>query len=246
MTALKDFFPPPNEILELEPEEVASFLLDYLCAECAEYSRCSLNRYNLVSREPIIQYAGGYSLDLDNVGKIIVEAWCWLEKEGMLAPRPDDSGSDFLYVTKKGYKYRNKSDLDTYRKGGLLPKGVLDNKLLEKVYPLFLRGDYDTAVFQAFKEVEVRVRKKAKLSETLYGVDLMRTAFNVKNGALTNKSLVLSEQQAMSDLFAGSIGSFKNPSSHREIDLNNANEAAEIILLANYLLRIVDRCKVNK
>jgi len=146
---------------------------------------------------------------------------------------------DWEYVTKKGFKYRQKADLDTYRKGVLLPREALDKNFAEKVYHLFLRGDYDTSVFQAFKEVEIRVRKKAKLTNCDYGVDLMRKAFNVENGKLSKKSLAKSERQAMSDLFAGSIGLFKNPSSHRDIKLDDPSEAAEIILFANYLLRLI-------
>jgi len=35
------------------------------------------------------------------------------------------------------------------------------------------------------------------------------------------------------------MGSYKNPQSHRKVDLDSSDEAAEIIMLACHLLRIV-------
>jgi len=49
--------------------------------------------------------------------------------------------------------------------------------LVRKVKPIFIRGDYDTATFQAFKVVEVQVRKKGGYAESDIGVPLMREAF---------------------------------------------------------------------
>jgi len=40
--------------------------------------------------------------------------------------------------------------------------------------------------------------------------------------------------------FIGVVGLFKNPSSHRHITLNDAEEAAEMISLASLLMRTVD------
>jgi uncharacterized protein (TIGR02391 family) len=121
----------------------------------------------------------------------------------------------------------------------------------EDVWSNYHRGKYDTAVFEAMKAVEVAVREAAGAPTTLLGVVLMREAFRPAPkpdapadakpaGRLTDVAADPGEQEARMHLFAGSIGSYKNPQSHRRVALDDADEAAEIIMLANHLLRIVD------
>ncbi len=42
------------------------------------------------------------------------------------------------------------------------------------------------------------------------------------------------------DLFAGALGSFKNPTSHRVVTYQDPTEASEVVLVADLLMRILD------
>lgn len=105
-----------------------------------------------------------------------------------------------------------------------------------------MRGEYDVAVLQAFKEIEIAVRTAGSFAATDLGVPMMRRAFAVPGGTLTDAKEVAAEQQALSDLFAGAIGYCKNPQSHRNV-LLEPGEAVELVMLASYLLRVVDSRK---
>ena len=56
----------------------------------------------------------------------------------------------------------------------------------------------------------------------------MRKAFDVKTGPLRDSTAETGERQALSDLFAGAIGAYKNAQSHRKVGLDDPDEAAEI------------------
>lgn len=234
---LEQFFPPVEIALVLEPEELALPLLKYLVAMGHRGREPDLNIRNFYAGSEVDAYAGEKS---DEMSRAIVEAWMWLEREGMLAPYLR-KGREWVSVTRRGAKLAEESDIAGYVRSNLIPKQSLDPVLADKVWPLFIRGDYDTAVFQAFKEVEIRARTAASLSPESYGTSLMRDAFHPENGVLTDSSLPSAERQTTSDLFAGAIGLFKNPASHRDVDWNDPAECAELIYLANHLLRMVEK-----
>ena len=100
---------------------------------------------------------------------------------------------------------------------------------------MFLRGDYAIAVLQAFIEVEIAVRKEAKLPDDLVGVKLMRAAFHPENGPLGDRKSVFAEREALMHLYSGAIGHCKNPPSHRDVSVNCLT-AARLIALASHLL----------
>jgi uncharacterized protein (TIGR02391 family) len=109
-----------------------------------------------------------------------------------------------------------------------------------------MRSEFDVAALQAMKAVEVAVREASGLPNDLVGVKLMRRAFDPKDGPLTDMEAEEGEKEARSALFTGAIGSYKNPHSHRNVQLTDPAEAVELIMLANHLLRIAEARKKAK
>jgi len=64
----------------------------------------------------------------------------------------------------------------------------------------------------------------------------------VAPGPLTDTTLPFNEQKGMAALFVGAIAVFKNPQSHRNVP-TDAIDAAEVIVFASHLLRMVDGLK---
>lgn len=231
MTHFLEFFPHPGLVESLEAEELAGIVLEYMASPgqanqdfsmLSFLGRCT-GRETMHLREPLC------------------EAWQWLEKEGLIAQKPlIPNVGNLVYITKKGRRHVSPADFKKYLKAQLLPQSLLRPDLARKIFTSFVRGDYDTAVFQSFKELEVSIRSAGGFSPTDIGVDLARRAFKPNEGPLADKQSPIGEQEALMHLMAGALGSYKNPSSHRHVALD-AEQAAEMITLANHLIGIVSR-----
>jgi uncharacterized protein (TIGR02391 family) len=232
-----DLLPYPETLLALEPEELAGFVLEFLNAQGENSS--ALNRHNFAMPSIYDRYPRECH---DRVGRALMEAWGWLEREGLLAPRHNTTG-DWVFVTRRGKEVKAPADLSAMRKASLLPRAILHPRIATKVLAPFIRGEYDTAIFEAMREVEVAVRAAGRYSDLDVGIKLTRKAFDPKNGVLTDLTLPEPERDAMAHLFAGAMGYFKNQQSHRIVGIKDAGAAVEIIAFASFLLRIVDQRK---
>ncbi len=112
---------------------------------------------------------------------------------------------------------------------------------LEKARRQFLAGAYEEAAFASFRTVQEAARRKSGAGAGDLGVKLTVDAFHEETDPLTDQQAEAGERDAMSALFAGAIGVFKNPVSHRTVDYDDPTFAAETVLFADLLLRIVNR-----
>ena len=227
-------------LLALEPEELAAKLL-FLIRNRSDlggrYHAGNLENelWHDVPGQP--SYPRGRQTE---ISLAMAEALAWLEAQGLAVPDTGLNGSNgWRRLSRRALKLANAADFTQYAVARRLPRKSLHAKLAQSVWLAFMRGEFDVAVFQAMKAVEVAVREASGLTAEL-GVRLMRKAFDPKNGPLTDMQAEEGEREARSALFAGAIGSYKNPHSHHDVQLDDAAEAIEIIMLANHLLRITD------
>jgi uncharacterized protein (TIGR02391 family) len=180
------------------------------------------------------------------------EAFAWLESQVLLvAADPMNARNGFRQISRRGRRLLTTAGQADYRAASLLPRALLHRAIKDNVYFNFQRGDYQTAVYNAFREVEIAVAK-ASATKGKNGTKLMRDAFKPidpkkkddKPGPLTDVDAEYPEQEARAHLFAGAFGECRNPHSHKEIGLR-AEDAVHMLMLASYLLRLVDDASIK-
>lgn len=139
---------------------------------------------------------------------------CWSEALNWLVPKnlvargtPGQSSPHAIFVTRLGSKVLEVG-LETIRADERLD--VEPHHRLEQVKSQFLLGQLEPAAFAAMREVEIRVRELSGADSPLIGVKLMRSSFG-EEGKLADPKLDPGERVGIMELFAGTIGTFKNP-----------------------------------
>lgn len=235
---MKKYLPEPAVLVNLEPEEVGIYLLQYLVK--LEESGTHLNSYNLLleSSPDFALYTNGF-FQTPLVVKILSETFQWLKNAGLVAESATNSNG-WIFITRRGKTIRTKADFQklTYLK--LLPIYEIDQVLKDKIISSYMRGDFSTCVFISFREVEIRLREGAKLDNTWYGVKLADMAFDPKKGLLTDPELTDIEKTRYHEMLRGTIGTFKNPLSHRDVNYDDPVIAIGLILFANSLIKTIE------
>jgi uncharacterized protein (TIGR02391 family) len=230
--------PDVNLLLALEPEELAAKML-FFWRKRGTGTKLTLHNIELELWPSSYTSSPTYPPERrEDIALALSEAWAWLDAQGLIVPTSGNHG--WRALSRRARKMESQAEFASFKVARLLPKELLHPKIADAVWGSFLRGEFDAAAFQAMKGVEVAVRTASGLGADLIGVKLMRTAFAPENGALTDMTAEGGERVDRMELFAGAIAFYKNPHSHRDVNLDDPYEALEIIFLANHLLRIVD------
>ncbi len=155
----------------------------------------------------------------------------------------DDEGEDKFFPTKKGFRFLESEFRRVVKKYALMPETYVHPLIVKKSFSLLKSGHFESAVLQAFKTIETRIREKISANPEDVGVKLIRKAFNPENGSLTDYDLPKAEREAFCNYIAGAFGYYKNPCSHRDVEIDFIS-AFDRIVVASDLLKVIEKSKI--
>jgi uncharacterized protein (TIGR02391 family) len=145
----------------------------------------------------------------------------------------------FFRLTPLGKSFKP-ADIDVIKLRNILPDYLLHPTVRSACLSIFMAGHFEAAVFEAFKQVEAATREAAGFPLNEHGLPMMTKAFHADNGPLRHDSEVWNERQGLQNMMSGMIGLLKNPRSHRNTDLTDPIEAAEMMVIASFAMRRIE------
>jgi len=155
----------------------------------------------------------------------------------------DDEGDNVYYPTKKGFHFPENEFEKVVERWRITPSVHIHPNVMGKSFELLSMRQFDSAVLQAFKCIEIAIREKCGFSDEDYGVSLIRKAFKPQTGSLTDYSVPVSEREALAHFIAGAYALYKNPCSHKHVEMD-FYEAYERIVVASKIMKIVEEATV--
>jgi uncharacterized protein (TIGR02391 family) len=230
-----------EQLVAAPVREVERILLRYIVEYCAD------GMHPMVTRDAIsngLFDTNGYPYSIQartDVQRVIGRAWKGLDDaEFIEEPDPDNGKNGYRVPSAMGKIAHAGADYEGARMRSKFTREMFHPALPDAAWNAFTVGDYDTAVFAAFKSLEVAVRTKGGFATTDFGAALMKKAFDPDTGLLRDKAAPRLRQKARCELFTGAFGEIRNPKGHNDPTITDALVAAEEMMAAGVLRRIVD------
>ena len=246
---LVELIPDADVLCALEPYELGLRMLPVLAGYqpgSPVYNPSQLTLGAFLNRtlgsgpQPISQYSPELS---GEIRQAICEAWSWLEGAALLVINPHYR-DHVRQLSRRARQLAAEPNPQRAISAHRLAKDTLHPVIREDVWALYHRGKYDTAVFEAMKAVEVAVREAAQYSE--FRLRHRHDWPGLQRGqrsASRPERFACRKDRPPIPVYRRAWLLQENPHSHRNVALDDPDEAAEIIALACHLLRIVDSRK---
>lgn len=170
------------------------------------------------------------------------QAWSWLERQGYVVADHGQHGGNWKVITATGWEIARAADvaatLHRVQAAAQLDIELHSRLRAAGVDTTFRAGDTDSAIRDAFADLEDAIRTLAGYSRSAYGVTMMSKAF-AKNGPL-GSAVDPQQQVGTQRMFEGAFAVLRNPAGHGPTGLAVA-EAVETVLHADLLMRQLDR-----
>ena len=157
----------------------------------------------------------------------------------------DDEGEEAFFPTKKGFRFPEREFRRVIKEYTLMPETYVHPLIVKKSFSLLNAGQFESAVLQAFKTIETTIREKTNATSEEYGIRLIRKVFHPESGPLTDFKLPKAEREAFCNYIAGAFGFYKNPCSHRDVELDFSS-AFDRVVVASDLLKTIENAKLNE
>jgi hypothetical protein len=154
-------FPTADRLLEAPDVEIERALLGRIVEICDDQTR------RMTTREVVVNELfdrGGYTYDVGKrnaVEKVINRAWKTLEDGGLIEEPDSVNGKNgYRIPSQKGRAVNTEADFAAAKVRARFTRDMFHPSLPDAAWNVFRTGGYDAAVSEAFKALEVAVRRK--------------------------------------------------------------------------------------
>ena len=240
MNKLYDDVPDPDDVLALSPSELAGKLIPIL-RKCDEPINVPHTIALIPAAMPPPFNVDGYPEDRCNeIRGALWDAFEWLADHGLIERTEQYPKLGWIIkLSNEAKKVKSEADFQTLMLWRSVNDDMLHPKIATKAVTHLARGEHADAMAFAMKSVEIAVRDACGFGSEVYGVKLMHKAFG-EDGPLRDRDADKGEEEGLRLLFAGAVGAYKNPHSHRDVHVKDVAEALTIVMFASQLLHVVD------
>ena len=231
--------PTLEQLRGLQPDEIGRLILPFIALQLQR------NSHGFVPRDlarNLSSDSGHRAVDnRDEYAELVIEGIGFLDRAGFLIDAPEQVLGHFFRFSRAGLRAaRNPESASFTTVSGQEARTLLHPEIARAALGDFERGEYDKAVYSAFRTLEIAVRDRSGVTAT--AKDTFYDAFALKGadrGRLIPADMENGEANSLREVFAGAYGAFRNPSAHRDVQDDPA-QAMRLLLTASALFHVLE------